>query len=291
MDINFAFILPTTKCDVRCEHCFYEVGHADRVEEVDYLYPLDEALDQLCRQGLQQVIITGGEPLASPRLIELVEMCAARVMHVLLLTHGNLLDEARLAELERAGVDDLSISAHRVTDALTRTIQTILFHSPYIPTLLSCLTRNNLDQVAPIQELAERFNLPVIFSPAYIPDEVPAHGQLSLHGLDEAERVELLARLEAWADSQGTVPYLHLLKGLHGGLSSQPGHCPMGTSGMVIDADGSVYPCFHRRDLCAGNLIVHPWETIEANLGVMGKQLQGANCFGEHCVALFSGIR
>ena len=291
MSFHFAFILPTTKCDVHCEHCFYEVGHANRVEEVDYLYPLDEALDQLCRQGLQQVIISGGEPLASPRLTELVELCAARVMHVLLLTHGDLLDEARLAELERAGVDDLSISAHRVSEQLSRTIQTILFHSPYTPTLLSCLTQSNLDQVTPIQELADRFNLPVIFSPAYIPEDAPSHHKLSLHALPEAERMELFARLEIWAEGQGTIPYLQLLKGLHGGPSAHPGHCPMGNSGLVIDADGSVYPCFHRRDLCAGNLIVHPWETIEKNLKGMGKELQGAPCFGEHCVSLFAGIR
>ena len=96
MSFHFAFILPTTKCDAHCEHCFYEVGHSRRVEEVDYLYPLDEALDRLTEQGLQQVIITGGEPLDSPRLGELTELCASKVMHLLLLTHGRKLNEQRL---------------------------------------------------------------------------------------------------------------------------------------------------------------------------------------------------
>ena len=289
-NFHFAFILPTTKCDVRCEHCFYEVGHADRVEEVDYLYPLDEALDQLCKQGLQQVIISGGEPLASPRLTELVELCAARVVHILLLTHGNLLTEERLAQLEQAGVDDLSISAHRVTEELSRTVRRILFHSPYTPTLLSCLTRKNLDQVGPIQELAGRFELPVIFSPAYIPEGVPGREHLSLHALPEAERLELFEQLDAWAEARGSSRYMQLLRGLYGGPSAQPGFCPMGSNGLVIDADGAVYPCFHRRDLCAGNLIVHPWETIEANLKGMVEQVQGARCYGEQCVSLFSGL-
>jgi len=291
MSFHFAFILPTTKCDVRCEHCFYEVGHADRVEEVDYLYPLDEALDKLCKQGLQQVIITGGEPLASPRLSELVELCAARVVHVLLLTHGNLLTEERLDQLEQAGVDDLSISAHWVTDELSRTIQRILFHSPYVPTLLNCLTRKNLDQVEPLQELAERFNLPVIFSPAYIPEGASSREHLSLHALPEDELQELLGRLETWSEKQGSPKYLQLLRGLYGGPLARPGICPMGSSGLVIDADGSVYPCFHRRDLCAGNLIVHPWETIEQNLKGMVGEVQDARCYGEHCVSLFSGLR
>jgi len=287
VSFQFAFILPTTKCESRCEHCFYEVGHTTRVEEVDYLYPLDEALDQLCRQGLQQVIISGGEPLDSPRLLEMVEMCAARVMHVLLLTHGRKLTTERLEALERAGVDDISISAHMVSDELTRTINRILFHSPYVPTLLSCLTQQNLDQVPGLQRLADQFNLPLIFSPAFIPQEAPAFAKLSLHALDPAMREALFSELEEWGRRCDAVPYVELLRGLYGDVRMTPGHCVMGNHGMVIDADGSVFPCFHRRDLCAGNLIVHPWDTIEQNLKKLSQELSGAPCFGEHCASLF----
>ena len=291
MSFHFAFILPTTKCDAHCDHCFYEVGHSSRVEEVDYLYPLDEALDLLTRQGLQQVIISGGEPLNSPRLSELVELCAAKVMHVLLLTYGGGLDKDRLDDLDRIGVDDISISAHRVTPALTRTINTILFHSPYVPTLLSCLTQRNLDQIPGIQELADKFNLPVIFTPAYIPKEAAKFNELSLHALPPGEREEILQRLEAWAKENGAVPYASLIKGIYQGSPVNPGSCAMGNQGLVIDADGSVYPCFHRRDMCAGNLIVHPWEAIEKNLKRFGEELRTAPCFGEHCLSLFVGAQ
>ena len=47
LSFSFAFILPTTRCEVRCDFCFYQTGHSPRVEEVDYLEPLDQALDAL----------------------------------------------------------------------------------------------------------------------------------------------------------------------------------------------------------------------------------------------------
>ena len=65
----------------------------------------------------------------------------------------------------------------------------------------------------------------------------------------------------------------------------------MGTQGLVIDADGAVYPCFHRHDLLAGNLMHDPWETIVKRLRNMGEPLLGAPCFGEHCLSMFAGIR
>ena len=33
--------------------------------------------------------------------------------------------------------------------------------------------------------------------------------------------------------------------------------CFMGTSAVIIDYYGDVYPCFHRKDLYAGNILKH----------------------------------
>ena len=54
MPVQYAFILPSTRCDIHCEHCFYETGHSERTEAVDYLEPLGPALDGMVRDGLQR---------------------------------------------------------------------------------------------------------------------------------------------------------------------------------------------------------------------------------------------
>ncbi len=291
MSIQVAFVLPTTSCTVRCEHCFYETGHTPRVEARRLLEPLDEFLDHLVGDGLQQIILTGGEPLLAPALLPLVEACSAKLVHLLLLTRGELLDEERLGALERAGLDDLTLGVQADSPALRALVNRILFQSRFTPTLLTCLTRENLGEVPALTELALRLNLPQLFTPAYVPRDAAAEGRLSLRGLDEVGWQQLELALAPWAERFGAATYLELVRGVYAGRRVHPGGCPMGTSALVIDADGSVYPCFHRHDLRAGNLLAEDWPLIRERLQAAAEELAAAPCFGEHCLSLFASVR
>lgn len=291
MTINFAFILPTTQCQGHCRFCFYETGHSPRVDSVDYLEPLDLALTQLCEEGLQQVIISGGEPLLSPQLPQLIELCNAKVVHLLLLTNGELLDEAMLARLEQLGLDDLTISAHEINEQLSATVRRALFRSRFMPNLLTTLTSDRLDQITPLLKLSTQLNLSHLFTPAYIPRSSSVFDELSLRRLDDEQWHRVLDELGPWAMQTGSASYLEMVRGFYDGLPVNPGFCPMGTQGMVIDADGSVYPCFHRHDLKAGNLLVDPWPSIHEKLVRAGEELYHAPCFDEQCLSMFAGMR
>jgi radical SAM protein with 4Fe4S-binding SPASM domain len=290
LSFSFAFILPTTRCEVRCDFCYYQTGHSPRVEEADYLEPLDRALSALCDDGLQQVIISGGEPLLSPRLEPLARLCSDKLVHLLLLTRGKLLDEQTLEDLERWGVDDLTISAPEADDELRALVQRVLFRSRYTPNLLTALTRDRLEQAGPLLDLSGRFNLPHLFTPAFIPPEAGQFERLSLHGVEEREWLRLLDELGPWAVESGSATYLEMVHRFYNSWKVRPRFCPMGSRGLVIDADGSVYPCFHRRDLCAGNLLTHDWSDIAKRLEQQGQELEGAPCFGEYCLSMFAGI-
>jgi radical SAM protein with 4Fe4S-binding SPASM domain len=62
----------------------------------------------------------------------------------------------------------------------------------------------------------------------------------------------------------------------------------MGEQTFMIDSDGSVYPCFHRRDMKAGNILDDSIDAIDAKLGHFYQDLKDAPCFGEHCISLFT---
>jgi MoaA/NifB/PqqE/SkfB family radical SAM enzyme len=291
VSFQFVFILPTTACPDPCAGCFYETGHTRRVPSVDFLEPLDRALDLLADDGLQQLVVTGGEPLLSPRLEPLLELCAGKLVHLALLTRGDLLDEGRLQRLEQLGVDDITLNARAADPELRRLAQRILFHSRYVPTLLTCITRRNLGEIGALDELSQQLNLPHIFTPAYIPEAARDFEALSLHGLDEPGWDKLLEDLAGWADRHHSRGYLEFVRSFYAGLEVRPGSCPMGSSGFVVDADAAVYPCFHRHDLRAGNLLDDPWPRIEGRLLAAADELTSATCFGEHCLSLFVGIR
>lgn len=291
MSIKYAFILPTTECHSRCAHCFYEIGHSPRTEAVDYLEPLDSMLDGMVADGLQQVIITGGEPLLYPRLRQLVELCADKLVHILLITRGDDLDDEMLESLERWGVDDVTLSVTKSDTQLRALVNRVVFRSRYLPTLLTALTRSNVDQVGRTLELSSRLNLPLLFTPAFIPEDAPVYQQLSLRELGDEQWDELMLRLGPWAEEAEVSGYLSLMRRFYGGQKVQPGFCPMGAAGLVIDADGTVFPCFHRHDRAAGNLHRHSWEQIHQQLLAMRPSLISGPCFGEHCLSMFVGVQ
>ena len=290
MSIQYAFILPSTHCSARCEHCFYETGHSERTPSVDFLEPLDSALDGMIRDGLQQVIISGGEPLMAPGLQQLVELCADKLVHILLITRGGeRLDEPTLESLERWGVDDITLSALEPSDELRATVNRVIFHSRYVPTLLTSLTCKNVSCVPRMLEFSTTLNLPLLFTPAYIPEDWPAQRELSPRELSDQQWDEVMEALDPWAEEARVSPYLSLVRRFYGGQKVHPGFCAMGSAGLVVDADATVYPCFHRHDMPAGNLLTHRWDQIHEKLCVMGPTLMSAPCFGEHCLSMFVG--
>lgn len=291
MAYRFMFVLPTTQCLARCGYCFYETGHSERVPAADYLEPLGAALPALLADGLRQVIVTGGEPLLAPDLPRLLQRCRCPEVHLLLLTHGGLLDEPTLAMLEQSGVDDITLAANDTDETLRRAVHTMLFHSRYVPTLLTCLTRENVARVPELLDFSGKRELPHLFTPAYVPKSAPDFERLSLHGLEDNEWAGLLERLGPWASATDSTFYLSMVRDFYRGLPVHPGFCPMGHSALVVDADGTVYPCFHRHDLVAGNLLSDPWPRIDGALKEMGAALIGGPCFGEHCLSMFAGVQ
>ena len=166
-----------------------------------------------------------------------------------------------------------------------------MFRSGYTPNLLTPLTRPGVDRLPALLEFSTRRNLPHLFTPVYVPEQSRSFQKLSLRNLGPMDWERLISRLDAWARRTESTFYLSMMRDYFAGMPVHPGFCPMGTEGLVVDADGTVYPCFHRHDLPAGNLLTDSWELIAGRLRKSGEGLYGAPCFGEHCLSMFAGIR
>jgi len=104
--VDFA---PSYRCNMRCEHCF-AAPLADpsrpELEPHEYRRIADEA-DAL---GAVHVAFQGGEPLAYPRLAEVIRAVDPGRFVVSVTTNAALLDAARVGDLASLGVDMLTIS-------------------------------------------------------------------------------------------------------------------------------------------------------------------------------------
>jgi MoaA/NifB/PqqE/SkfB family radical SAM enzyme len=96
-------------CNLRCTHCFaenlkFKGGTALTNEEWRDVF--DQAIDL----GTISVAFTGGEPMISPRLFELIPLAQPDRMLIILATNATLLSPELAGRLKDAGIDLLQIS-------------------------------------------------------------------------------------------------------------------------------------------------------------------------------------
>ncbi|HKY89873.1 MAG TPA: pyrroloquinoline quinone biosynthesis protein PqqE [Nevskiaceae bacterium] len=99
----------THRCPLQCPYCSNPVELETRSKELDTATWL-RVIDEAAALGVLQVHFSGGEPMARRDLPQLVERAAQRQLYTNLITSAVLLDERRLAELAKAGLDHVQIS-------------------------------------------------------------------------------------------------------------------------------------------------------------------------------------
>lgn len=99
----------TRRCNLRCEHCYSQSDDRAAGGELTH----DEGLrliDDLAGFGVPVLLLSGGEPLLRPRVVELAGHAAGRGLRVAFSTNGTHLTPDLAARLRDAGVSYAGIS-------------------------------------------------------------------------------------------------------------------------------------------------------------------------------------
>ncbi len=99
----------TSKCNLRCAHCYSSSGPSDSDDELT----TDQAkalLRQLAEMNCPVVLFSGGEPLLRNDLFELLTEAQRLSLRTVISTNGTLIDAAAAQNLARAGVSYVGIS-------------------------------------------------------------------------------------------------------------------------------------------------------------------------------------
>lgn len=102
----------TQRCNLRCAHCYLSAGERDAgmVDELTTEECL-HVVDELCQVNpATMLVLTGGEPLLRRDLLQIAQYAAKKGLMVVVGTNGTLLTDARVRELQNAGVMGVSIS-------------------------------------------------------------------------------------------------------------------------------------------------------------------------------------
>lgn len=264
-----AFLVLTTTCDRACPWCFYEVDPAcPRTREG--LDP-DQALrlvEDLARAGVRVLILTGGEPTLRGDLEAVVARASRQGLHTVLLTHGRTLDRRRVHQLGQAGLGALTVSWTDGGPEEEQAARILTEEGSFPVSAIHVVTPTS--PVERVLALERRTRIPVLLQPAWHPSGTVPPNQV----------------VEGWARARGMERWVGLWRRTAAGLGPGPTACGMGTATAVLDADGTVLPCFHRRDLPAGNALLEPVGPLLERLARQSAPLRSAPCFGRACLSL-----
>lgn len=288
----------TRACNLACDHCYISAHPgADRSGELDTAAAL-ALVDDLASAGVPLILLSGGEPLLRPDLLEIAARARDRGVATALSTNGTLLDVAVARRLIGAGVayagvslDGATASTHDqirgVAGAFDRAVTGI---QACTDAGLRCgvrvtVTRANVDELEPLLDLAMELGVDRFCLYWLVPS-----GRGATHHADRqvapAEVGAVLNRLYASADAIGAgrmevltvdapsdavalldrmaaaeAPSLDEARRL---LVLQGGACSAGRRVANIDPAGNVYPCqFAQEDeFCIGSVRTTPFEAL-----------------------------
>lgn len=100
----------TAGCNLRCIHC-------RRIEVADQLTPHDldtqeafKLVDEIAAVGSPVFVLSGGEPLMRPDILDIARYATDAGLPVALATNGTMIDDALAAAIKASGVKRVSIS-------------------------------------------------------------------------------------------------------------------------------------------------------------------------------------
>ena len=111
-ELNYLFWECTTRCNFRCRHCGSDCGIAEREKDMpleDFLAALD-TIPKDCVPENFMVVLTGGEPLLRPDILEAGKAIRSRGMNWSIVSNGWLYDDEMHLKLVNAGMGAVTVS-------------------------------------------------------------------------------------------------------------------------------------------------------------------------------------
>jgi MoaA/NifB/PqqE/SkfB family radical SAM enzyme len=290
---NRTFVLPlvifypTSRCNSRCISCDWwrQSGEGDLTLE-----EIDEIAGCLPSMGTRLVVFSGGEPLLRPEVFDAAALFKARGLELHLLTSGILLE--RFAEQVARRFARVTVSLDASSEALyervrgvsalstvTRGVARLRSVDASLPiTARATLHKTNFREMPRLIDCAHRLGLDGIsFLPADVSsrafgrDQTPNAATLALDAGEILEFRETVERtLSAYRDdvASGFVAEspqkLRRLPQYYAALSGDepfpPVRCNAPWVSIVIEANGSVRPCFFHDAI--GNVRDTPLDAI-----------------------------
>jgi uncharacterized Fe-S cluster-containing radical SAM superfamily enzyme len=164
-------VRPSCGCNLNCPFCSVDAGPESKTRatsyevEMDYLLGAVQEIAGFKGAGVECHIDSPGEPLMYRRLPELIRGLRQIdcVSVISLQTNGTLLDPAKIAALESAGLDRINLSLHALDPKIARTLAGVEWF--------------DIDKLMDTAKAIAQSKIDLLIAPVYVPgindDEIP----------------------------------------------------------------------------------------------------------------------
>lgn len=256
-----AYLHVTQRCNLDCKGCYSLDEKRNRLDDLS-LEDVCRAIRQLADAGVQQLVISGGEPFLRSDLPEIVKFakqdCA--IANVTVLCNGTRITRDALQRM-KPWIDKVSVSFDgssadapayirgqqrfdQLVDAV-RLIKDVGISAHIIPTAHA----RNLEELPAYGKLAEDLGVTMNFSLLTCEPDDSALGGL----LPGEVELKTLGRMILAMSGNGPSLAMDAPVGLNLSVKT---NCGAGGKSVSVDADGTIYPChmLHRPEFAMGNI-------------------------------------
>ncbi|WP_255467270.1 radical SAM/SPASM domain-containing protein [Raoultibacter phocaeensis] len=290
--LKSAYVHVTQRCNLQCVGCYSLDDDRNSLADAP-TEKINHAIAQLASAGVEQIVISGGEPFLRDDLASIVAFAKIEcsIASVVVLSNGVGLDARQLKRVAPF-VDRVSISFDGCSAAspayirgkqrfaeLVRAVEAVK-GANIPPHMIATIHAKNVDDIAEYLTLADELGATLTFSLLSCPcdDEV-------LRGLipDDAELEKLGRAMLTLGKGRGP---LAVADSPVGASLTVKRVCGAGVKTVSVAADGTVYPChmLHRAELAMGNLFTDVIHSVLSGEVAQGFSALGTESF-ERCSA------
>lgn len=268
----------TDQCNERCVHCYIPNAQKDKGKSLEINAVRDVIKQYRDMNGLK-VVFSGGEILLYRDFFEILEYC--RELNLMILIQSNLLilTAENINKLKSLDLFNVQVSLYStnetIHDSITgrkgsylRTKRNLeLLVANDIPALISCpVMQQNYSTIRSLKEYADYMGVDCYFDYIMMAQSDGCHDNLNVRLTLEQTRQVINDILDTRKDFMKAIESATSLDDLlKKKFARRWSSCKILSSGMCIDADGTVYPCPGWNGLSLGDIKHNPLGEIWFN--------------------------
>lgn len=238
-----AYFHVTNHCNLHCLGCYSDSIARNKERDLS-IESMLKILDELKTVGVQNIIISGGEPLIRKDIVDIVKYAkeSCNMQRMILITNGTIGDWKLFKELALY-LDTISVSIDTYSSECSAFLrdegifEKIILNIKQMRenglnvSILPTIHHKNVKEMSKYIKLAESLGTEISFS-------IFTTGQEKIYKdyiLSQKDLIEIAKHFMNYGMTVNDVPINNTMEGKR--------HCGTGCSMISIGADGSIYPC------------------------------------------------